>query len=70
MTKKDYIKIADILNLLVKSFTLNKNGQYSKFEINLILNQIIFKFAGMLKADNTRFDAERFLTAVNKDITR
>ena len=49
MTRKDYIKIAEVL-------------RESKREVDVSL--LASKFAEMLKADNTRFDPAKFFKAV------
>lgn len=48
MTKKDYIKIAEVF----KSQPRNEQ-----------LEDVIFAFAGMLSSDNPRFDRQKFLKA-------
>ena len=54
MTQKDYIKIAATLKEI-------------QAEINWRIPNMVGKFALMLKADNPRFDQEKFLQAVYKN---
>ena len=59
MTRKDYIKIAEILN------KARENGKESHaFEpVGLMTHFIACQMADMLLADNPRFDRSRFLKA-------
>jgi|TARA_A100001515_G_C4559474_1_gene206113 hypothetical protein len=60
MTRKDYIKIADILrdHKLACDYE-TKQGSYN-FET------LVFNFCYMLKQDNIDFDKQKFIDAVNK----
>ena len=53
MTKKDFIKIADVLSLIQTEWT-NTNQT----------NCTIREFVVMLQQDNPRFDTERFITYI------
>ena len=52
MTKKDYIKISDIIN----SLTVNNCE-------SLTANNIVSRFVDMLLKDNPRFDTYKFIKA-------
>lgn len=51
MTKKDYIKIADCIKNVINHAELNDE------QVSLLITN----FSSMLKADNSRFDAQRFI---------
>ncbi len=55
MTRKDYVKTADILNEF-KEY-INDNVTFS---------DLVDEFVSMFEADNPRFDATRFYDACNK----
>ena len=54
MTKKDYIKIAELLNNLRQPFGTTEDE---------LLDTAAYNFADMLADDNPRFDRARFLAA-------
>ncbi len=53
MTRKDYILISNIINQQHESCAT----------VNLTLDNLSKELAGVLQADNSRFDRGRFLTA-------
>jgi len=55
MTKKDYIKIADILRKFHSNAVVNNNA-----EMIYVIEGIANDFADMLKEDNANFDRNRF----------
>lgn len=59
MTKKDYIKIADILKDYQDLLPEYKNHQ-------AIITELTNRFIVMLEADNPRFNRERFIDYINK----
>tara|TARA_Y100001972_G_C7471462_1_gene240039 strand:- start:202 stop:384 length:183 start_codon:yes stop_codon:yes gene_type:complete len=59
MTKKDYIKIAQIL----KEAKNNPNNW--KLRNEDVINQIVDEFTVMFKLDNRRFDKVKFLDYIN-----
>ena len=59
MTKKDYIKVAQIL----KEAKNNPNNW--KLRNEDVINQIIEDFTVMFKLDNRRFDKLKFLDYIN-----
>lgn len=61
MTKKDFIVIAEVLNLLF--FYANGEPDNEHFT-NETKNAITGAFIAALKRENSRFDAERFQNAV------
>lgn len=56
MTKKDYIKIANVLKSLGGFKIVNNPCQ---------LDNIILQFCYMLEDDNSKFDSDRFIKYVN-----
>ena len=59
MTKKDYIKVAQIL----KEAKHNPNNW--KLRNEDVINQIVEEFTVMFKLDNRRFDKVKFLDYIN-----
>ena len=59
MTRKDYIKVAQIL----KEAKNNPNNW--KLRNEDVINQIIEEFTVMAKLDNLRFDKVKFLDYIN-----
>lgn len=59
MTKKDYIKVAQIL----KEAKNNPNNW--KLRNEDVINQIVDEFTVMFKLDNRRFDKVKFLDYIN-----
>ena len=59
MTKKDYIKVAEIL----KEAKNNPNNW--KLRNEDVINQIVDEFTVMFKLDNRRFDKVKFLDYIN-----
>jgi hypothetical protein len=57
MTKKDYIKVADIIKGI--------NNLPEHFSNEDVRDYIIEAMSTMFKLDNSRFDADRFKSAVN-----
>jgi len=57
MTKKDCIKIADILRKFHSNAVVNNNA-----EMIYVIEGIANDFADMLKEDNANFDRNRFNT--------
>ena len=58
MTKKDYIKIADVLN----------TGMYMASNVKaseIIVDHITEELCRLFKEDNSRFDEDRFKSAVS-----
>ena len=68
MTKKDYIKIADILAILRKNQQLvqNMNDKKMGAVAFALYNLTVVKFCEMLQADNPLFDKKRFIAWINK----
>ncbi len=64
MTKKDYILIAESLNPMAAILRAKK--ELSKSEIEFAFNQTVNLLARKLQQDNSRFDFDRFIEAVNK----
>jgi len=60
MTKKDYVKIAEVLNDCWKHY---ENDPESKYFVEILIND----FARMLQNDNSRFNWVRFENACKKD---
>ena len=58
MTRKDYVEVSEILNLLFKVGYVQENKE----------SFIIGLFAEMFQRDNARFDRNRFVDACLKDI--
>ena len=56
MTKKDYIKIASVLK------TANDNRDY--YDIEDVFNILIDDMCDVLKADNSRFDKNKFINYI------
>jgi len=56
MTRKDYIKIASVLK------TANDNRDY--YSIEDIFNILIDDMCDVLKADNSRFDKNKFINYI------
>jgi tetraacyldisaccharide-1-P 4'-kinase len=63
MTRKDYIKTAEILNTLWNNAIVN---QVEKKTDVYNVEKIIFQFAEMFVKDNPNFDKEIFFKAVMK----
>ena len=63
MTKKDYIKIAAVLNQGAYQIDPPRNAQ-DREQLELI-RQLTGEFCRIFAADNPRFDADRFKSAVN-----
>ena len=59
MTRKDYIKIADILKPYVKRFTSGQWGGVNP-------HAYVLDFSNMLKKDNPKFNEKRFKEYINK----
>lgn len=59
MTRKDYVKIVNILN----EFTNDANSPGSLFEQGKF-DTLVQSFANMLAEDNPRFDYDRFFGAI------
>lgn len=59
MTRKDYIKVAQIL----KEAKNNPNNW--KLRNEDVINQIVDEFTVMFKLDNRRFDKVKFLDYIN-----
>lgn len=55
MTRKDYVSTAEILNKATD-------------KLNPSFNKIVSDFIVMFKNDNPRFDANRFIDAVFKEV--
>jgi len=62
MTRKDYIKIAEVLRNKL-GYILKGYGEYGG---KTIVNDVINGFMDMLQADNPRFDRETFINYINK----
>ena len=60
MTKKDYIKIADIL----KRYQII--NCYLNPETLLAIDELTIDFMHMLERDNPRFNSKRFIDYINK----
>jgi len=58
MTRKDYIKIADVLST---GMYMASNDKVSE----IIVDHITEELCRLFKEDNSRFDADRFKSAVN-----
>ena len=63
MTKKDYIKIAAVLNQGVYQIYPPRNAQ-DRDQLELV-GQLTGTFCRIFKEDNSRFDADRFKSAVS-----
>lgn len=65
MTRKDYIAIAAALSLERPALTLEQYAMAPDWDRGTFdeWNTIVLRFAGMLAADNPRFDRAKFLTA-------
>jgi hypothetical protein len=69
MTKKDYIKIAEILkqgnahlNFVGKNWHSNDDKSYA---INVFFNIIVEGFSKILAEDNSKFDKNKFKKAIS-----
>jgi hypothetical protein len=63
MTRKDYIKTAEILNVLWHDTVLAKVEQRDTVEL---MEKTIIKFTEMFLDDNPNFDTDIFIRAVTK----
>ena len=57
MTKKHYIKIADIIK---SELEINQKSDFTSQEVNLFIDRIVKKLSDYFKQDNANFDANRF----------
>ena len=64
MTKKDYIKIADV----VKESILYKPDDPSYVPIDCDLDSIIRGLCYVFKCDNMRFNADKFKNYINANV--
>lgn len=65
MTRKDYIRTAEILNSEIQRF--RKDEEENSMELFFALQNVqrlAEKFAEMFASDNPRFDEEKFFNAV------
>lgn len=65
MTRKDYVKTAEILNSEIQRF--RKDEEENSMELFFALQNVqrlAEKFAEMFASDNPRFDEEKFFNAV------
>jgi len=69
MTKKDYIKIADVLKRSKKWLTVlrdNNPDSYNDLKPLRGVQMIIDTLCTTLQADNPRFDRDKFIDYINK----
>lgn len=63
MTKKDYIKIANVFKRAINTARLSDDRRI----MDLTIRALIESFGDMFKADNYRFDNDRFIDYINSD---
>ena len=63
MTRKDYIKFADLLRELKKDKQILSNGE---IDINYYESQLLNGLISIFKTDNRNFDITRFKDYINK----
>ena len=70
MTKKDYIKIADVLTKVTHHTTnyFNLDDRDQEAKKSLMDSGIIYLFCEMLKKDNPKFDSMKFVKQIKKTI--
>lgn len=64
MTKKDYIKIADVLHSLKNKRAITLEGDEEAEWVNC--EDILDSFINMLQADNPKFNPSKFADHVNR----
>ena len=63
MTRKDYIKFADLLRELKEDKQILSNGE---IDINYYESQLLNGLISIFKTDNRNFDITRFKDYINK----
>ena len=59
MSRKDYIKIAEVLNLMYNTKYDDGEDMYCNFTLEVLMNVL----SSIFKHDNERFDGKRFYNA-------
>ena len=69
-TRKDYVMIADCINLvLIDSKTLYDEGDSTTFIINNFTRNLVQCLCSKYYEDNKNFDEDKFKDAVYKNVT-
>ena len=61
MTRKDYIKVAEILSNYFATSVFDEQGE-------ILFADLVDEFSLMFESDNERFDANRFALACYKEL--
>jgi hypothetical protein len=61
MTRKDYIKVAEILSNYFATSVFDEQGE-------ILFADLVDEFSLMFESDNERFDASRFAIACYKEL--
>ena len=61
MTRKDYVKVAEILSNYFATSVFDEQGE-------ILFADLVDEFSLMFETDNERFDADRFAIACYKEL--
>ena len=66
MTKKDYVKLAELFNVCKNEMEFISYSENEKEAISNFMNTVLIpNLSGILKADNSNFNYETFKQAIN-----